>query len=278
MLHSLHSLPAAALDLLRVGGNRFACVLQEQTTRRALSAFVRSLVGSDTGDFDFFVGASGLRHEGDEDIFVTTGDVIQVVPPGIIPSPRPEIGTLLASRALWGASDQYPRPLLKPGICLLYGQQRHFVNKRNYPGQPPDEVAAQTVGLLTGASMLRIAQPPGLTDLTVHGNICKGAACILAIAPPSPPSDNTPARRDNDWFFDLRPTGARPVHHYQLGDTRHVDTVLEAIGIRAPPGHVFRFDRVSEGGFITAPSGTTIVCRAVPIAHASEGESSEPPV
>eukprot|EP00439_Symbiodinium_sp_Y106_P031357 s772_g3.t1 len=267
----------AILDLLRVGGNRFACVLPAQNTLRALGDFARSLASQDHDAFDFFVGVSGLRHDGEGDIFLTTGDVIQVLPAGAIPTARPHIDSLLEARASWCAADQFPRPCLKPGICLLFGQHRYFISRRSYPGQPPGEVAAQAVGLLPGASMLRIAQPPGLTDLTIHGNICKGAACILAIDPPPLADDDSRARPDNVWFFDLRPTGARPVHHYQLGDTRHVRTVLDSIGVHPPPGHVFSFDRGSDRGFVTAPSGTTIVCRAVPIENEAAVEDSDGP-
>ncbi|CAE7256044.1 Pol [Symbiodinium sp. CCMP2592] len=49
------------------------------------------------------------------------------------------------------------------------------------------------------------------------------------------PPDRQP-RDDNVLFIDCRPLGERPRHHYQIGDTRHIDIVLSSLGIFPPQG------------------------------------------
>ena len=99
----------------------------------------------------------------------------------------------------------------------------------------------------------------------MHGQNCKGLACILDIPPPDPGSFGGSNRPDNVCFFDFRPCGERPRHHYQLGSDRHIATVLATFRVPPPAG----FRHVIEGGtqqdgFLQTESGDTVVVRAVP--------------
>ena len=154
-------------------------------------------------------------------------------------------------------------PVQKAGICLLYNGRRFFVNKRQYPTQPPLEVAANTVGLAMTDPLLKMATS-GLDNVLLHGNICKGVACIVAVARAPEEEGTEHARQDNVCFFDLRPLGVKPTCHYQVGSVRHLPTVLALLDVRPPPGFVLEWDCAWAEGFIDTPSGATVTFRAVP--------------
>ena len=173
------------VDLLQLGAQRFACVLPSCATYREVTHFFRTLAGSDCPDFALFLGRGGNPHNEGENLQLGNGTVIFAVPLGKRPHHGGCFVDLVAAPELWGPADQYPRPLAKPGMCLLCGLVRYFVNKRHYPGQPPGEVAAWTAGLDPANITLRIAQPPGLQNVSLHGQTCKGVACILPFATPA---------------------------------------------------------------------------------------------
>ena len=234
--------------------------------------------GDDAGNFDLFVGRSTQPHPRGAPVSLALGDLICAVKAGVAPPPRQTFSDLLATRGEWGPSDQFPRPLLKSGICLLHEDRRYFVHRGRYPGQPPEEVAAQTVGLQTTASFLKVAQPPGLDNVLLNGNHCKGVACILPIRPPVADGMGTAVRDDNVCFFDLRPAGGKPIHHYQLGGTRHLATVLASLGVRAPAGHVLTCDVVDVDGFITTGSGATVTVWPTPAGRDADPDDESDPM
>ena len=162
---------------------------------------------------------------------------------------------------------------MKPGICLLSGRRRFFVNQRQYPGQPPAEVAANVAGLSSTEPFLKVAST-GLTDVLLHGNICKGVACTLDF---THRSSDEPDRPDNVCFFDLRPTGLRPLCHYQVGEIRHIPSVLEMLDVHAPPGYTLAWDCASSDGFATTCTGDTVIVRARLAAVEADAGAGLPP-
>eukprot|EP00439_Symbiodinium_sp_Y106_P055551 s1459_g7.t1 len=267
------------LDLNGLEGNRFACSLPAPVSDAELRAYISTIVGDEAEGFDLFVGEGQEPHPAGHPIGVTTGDMIYAAKAGRGPA-KPQRCTypeLLADRATWGPADQFPRPLLKAGICLLYEDKRFFINRRQYPGQTPAEVAAHTVGLRTDASLLRSAQQPGLANVMLHGNSCKGVTCILNIRPPAPAGTGADTRDDNVCFFDLRPNGGQPIHHYQLGGTRHVHTVLASLGVKASEGYVLTCDVATRDGFATTAPGATVTVWPVPVGPTDEEDAADPP-
>ena len=247
------------VDLLQLGAQRFACVLPSCATYREVTHFFRTLAGSDCPDFALFLGRGGNPHNEGENLQLGNGTVIFAVPLGKRPHHGGRFVDLVAAPELWGPADQYPRPLAKPGMCLLCGLVRYFVNKRHYPGQPPGEVAAWTAGLDPANITLRIAQPPGLQNVSLHGQTCKGVACILPFATPAEGE-----RDDNICFFDLRPIGHKPMHHFQVGAVRHIPTILDSFGVQAAGAYKFEWDVPgTREGFATVSSGGTVTVRAV---------------
>ena len=247
------------VDLLQLGAQRFACVLPSCATYREVTHFFRTLAGSDCPDFALFLGRGGNPHNEGENLQLGNGTVIFAVPLGKRPHHGGRFVDLVAAPELWGPADQYPRPLAKPGMCLLCGLVRYFVNKRHYPGQPPGEVAAWTAGLDPANITLRIAQPPGLQNVSLPGQTCKGVACILPFATPAEGE-----RDDNICFFDLRPIGHKPMHHFQVGAVRHIPTILDSFGVQAAGAYKFEWDVPgTREGFATVSSGGTVTVRAV---------------
>ena len=246
-------------DLLQIGAQQFACVLPSCATFREVVQFFQTLAGSDCPTFALFVGRSDPPHPDDEHLQLNNGTVIFAVPLGKGPHHGGNFADLVADRGLWGQADQYPRPLAKPGICLLCGTRRYlyFVSKRHYPGQPPGEVAAWTAGLDADNSTLRIAQPPGLQNVALHGQLCKGVACILPFAAPA-----EGGREDNICFFDLRPLGQKPMFHFQVGAVRHIPSILEGLGVQAPAAYtdLFGIPPAPVMGLPLFPRGAPLLC------------------
>ena len=181
-LASTHNV-VVLLDLLRVDGNRFACVLPARLSRTELSKYIRPLAGKGNDGFDIFIGNATTPHAGEQDLLLADGTMITVVPAEGQAYPGRTFADLVAAPATWGPPEQSPRPYLKPGMCLLSEHKRYFLNRREYPGQPPAEAAARCAEIDTTMSMLRVARPPAFEDLTMHGNTCKGLACVVPIAP-----------------------------------------------------------------------------------------------
>ena len=251
------------LDLLAIGGNRFACVLPAFIEDRAIRTFARSLTEVDSQEMRIYVGESWTRQAAGTDLRLDAGDVIKVTTSDTPPAGQPSFEEICRDQHCWCPADQHPRPFLKPGISLLSGDHRYFVNRRQYPQQPPSEVAARTAGIAIDNPLLKVAQPPGLANVLLHGNPCRGVACVMAIpsAIPVPPA---PAiRQDNVVFFDVRPLGCKPLCHYQVGNARHVPTVLQSLGVLAPQGFLLSWDPDGADGFVQTESGATIVVRAV---------------
>ena len=65
------------------------------------------------------------------------------------------------------------------------------------------------------------------------------------------------------FSFDVRPLGCKPLCHYQVGNARHVPTVLQSLGVLAPQGFLLSWDPDGADGFVQTESGATIVVRAV---------------
>ncbi|CAE6968585.1 unnamed protein product [Symbiodinium sp. CCMP2592] len=251
------------LDLLRCDGNRFAVALPSRLNFADLLAYVRPLLSNAIEDVDVHLGCSDGPHPPDMQCHFVDGMVVSFVPTGVARTPRPSFEQLLANPGLWGPAAQYPRAYLKTGICLLHAQHRYFINRRAYPGQAPGEVAAQCIGLPEDAFQLKVATPPAFDNLAVHGNPCKGLACAT-LAPP-PASHEGQARGDNVVFLDTRPLGLRPSCHYQLGNTRHIPTVLCDLNIFPPAGLSIRIDnRPLRESFVSSASGDTLVLAAYP--------------
>ena len=83
---------------------------------------------------------------------------------------------------------------------------------------------------------------------------------------------------DNVCFYDLRPNGGKPIHHSQLGSTRHVSTVLASLGVRASAGYVLECDAATSDGFATTASGATVTVWPVPVdPDEDDGEEDPPP-
>eukprot|EP00439_Symbiodinium_sp_Y106_P069886 s3161_g12.t1 len=255
------------LDLHAIGGNCFACVLPVTMEEEALRAFAATLASRQASELDVYVSDADRPSERGAPLHLDAGMVVRA------------------------------------GICLLYNGRRFFVNKRQYPTQPPLEVAANTVGLAMTDPLLKMATS-GLDNVLLHGNICKGVACIVAVARApeeegteharqdnvcffdlrpllhgnickgvacivavarAPEEEGTEhARQDNVCFFDLRPLGVKPTCHYQVGSVRHLPTVLALLDVRPPPGFVLEWDCAWAEGFIDTPSGATVTFRAVP--------------
>ena len=265
------------LDLHAVQGNRFACVLPRSISDAALRAFVASPTQLEE-EVDVVVGDEREPRPEQADMRLIAGDVISVLPRGHLPPLRLSLAELCGQRATWGASDQFPRPLLKAGICLIHGTRRFFVNQRQFPGQPPAEVAARTVGIRRDTPFLKIAND-ALDNVLLHGNICRGVACVVDIPGPGLTETAEPARDDNVCFFDVRPLGRKPVCHYQIGELRHIPTVLDHLGIYAPSGFKLVWDQALDDGFARVPTGRTITVSVVPIdpsAAAADDLPSDP--
>eukprot|EP00439_Symbiodinium_sp_Y106_P049582 s913_g6.t1 len=240
------------LDLLRASGNRFAVALPTPLAYGDLLGYIRPLC--DPVDLSLFVGQSLTPHPVGQDLVLADGLVIQALPHGCRPAARRTFAALLQAPGTWGAADQFPRPLLKAGICLLSEGRRFFLNKREYPGQPCEETAANCIGCPPGRMQLKVARPDAFANLSMHGHPCKGLACGLPI-PPAPLGD----REDNIAFFDLRPLGLKPLSHFQVGRVRHVHTVLRSLDVSPPQGYTLRDDdhRV-EQGFVTTETGACL--------------------
>ena len=251
------------LDLLRLSGNRFACMLPSTISVAQLSAYIAPLVGTEADGVALYIGATLRACAPDEEVQLASGQVITAVPPGTIPHFWGSIEELMAHHDSWGPADQFPRPLARAGICLLHESRRFFVNRRFYPGQPANEAAAQCAGLTPSTSVMRVAKPPALENVAMHGNDCKGVACVVGVPPP-PTYADSPDRGDNVLFFDLRPLLQRPIYHYQIGPTRHWPTVLSLLGVSAPRGMQLQIEGASHSdGFVTTVSGHTIAVRAI---------------
>ncbi|CAE7233696.1 unnamed protein product [Symbiodinium necroappetens] len=250
------------LDLLRLSGNRFACMLPNTMSVAQLSAYIAPLVGIDADSIEIYIGAALRVRAPAEEVQLVSGQVITAMPLGILPHFWGSVEELLANPDSWGPADQFPRPLARAGICLLHEGRRFFVNRRFYPGQPANEAAAQCAGLTPSTSIMRVARSPALENVAMHGNDCKGVACVVGVPPP-PTSADSPDRGDNVLFFDLRPLLQRPIYHYQIGQTRHWPTVLSSLGVSAPRGMQLQIEGASHSdGFVTTSSGHTIVVRA----------------
>ena len=220
------------------------------------------LVGIDASSIEIHIGATVCVRVPDEAVQLVSGQVITAMPPGILPHLWGTFEDLMAQPDLWGPSDQFPRPLARAGICLLHEGRRFFVNRRFYPGQPANEAAAQCAGLTPSTSIMRVARSPALDNVAMHGNDCKGVACVVGVPPPPTPADSAD-RGDNVLFFDLRPLLQRPIYHYQIGQTRHWPTVLSSLGVYAPRGMQLQIEGASHtDGFVNTPSGHTIVVHA----------------
>ena len=257
------------LDLHAVQGNRFACVLPGSIGDMALRAFVTSLTQFEA-EFDIVVGDEREPRPEQADIRLNAGDVISVLPRGHL-----SLAELCSQRETWGASDQFPRPLLKAGICLIHGTRRFFVNQRQFPGQPPAEVAARTVGIRRDTPFLKIAND-ALDNVLLHGNICRGVACVVDIPGPGTVGAAEPTRGDNVCFFDVRPLGQKPVCHYQIGELRHIPTVLDHLGVYAPSGFMLVWDQALDDGFARVPTGGTITVSVVPVDPSAEAADDLP--
>ncbi|OLP98061.1 hypothetical protein AK812_SmicGene19515 [Symbiodinium microadriaticum] len=136
------------LDLLRISGNRFACMLPNRMSVAQLLAYIAPLVGIDASSIEIHIGATVCVRVPDEAVQLVSGQVITAMPPGILPHLWGTFEDLLAQPDLWGPSDQFPRPLARAGICLLHEGRRFFVNRRFYPGQPANDAAAQCDNVL----------------------------------------------------------------------------------------------------------------------------------
>ena len=79
-------------------------------------------------------------------------------------------------------------------------------------------------------------------------------------------------------FFDLRPAGGKPIHHYQLGGTRHLATVLASLGVRAPSDHVLTCDVADVDGFITTVSGATVTVWSTPAGRDADPDDESDPM
>ena len=254
----------AVLDLLQVGANRFACVLPEQAEYAELLAYIMSLSSIREDTCEIFVGDSTSPHGHEEPIWVRPGLVITAVPVGCRPQPGDAFDSLLASPAVWGDPAQYPRPLLTPGVCILFNEHRFFVNKRHQPGQTPHAVAAQSAGVEEADSFLCMAKRPDLTDVAMNGNDCKGVVALIQANPPLPCPPARERRNDNVCFLDLRPCGFKPQHHYQIGCERHMPSLLRQFLGAPPPGYTYVVEGGSQAGeVVTCQSGDTLVVRAL---------------
>ena len=263
------------LDLNALDGSRFACILPAVTGEQAVRRFVTSLVGTAPEGFELFVGDGNTPCPAGSEIPLATGDVVRALPVGVQPASCTYFEPTADFRPGWGASDQFPRPLCKPGICLLFGSRRFFINRRQYPTKPPAAAAARTAGTSTDTPVLKVANN-GLEDVLLRGNTCRGVACVVDIPALDVPARG-PERQDNFCFFDLRPLGLKPVCHYQIGEMRHLPTVLNLLGVQPPNGWSLAWDGDSDGGFLSTRSGEVVIVHAVPATHPNSEADDDPP-
>ena len=104
------------LDLLAVGGNRFACVLPAFIEDRAIRTFARSLTEVDSQEMRIYVGESWTRQAAGTDLRLDAGDVIKVTTSDTPPAGQPSFEEICRDQHCWCPADQHPRPFLKPGI------------------------------------------------------------------------------------------------------------------------------------------------------------------
>ena len=276
----LDSLDMAAvlIDLTACGGTQFAAVLPHQLGQEAWRTYlVPTLCG--IVEFDCYVGMEHRPHDGIGDVVLQHGALVVVGPRGFERPPARRYEIFLHLPELWSACVGAPTVRDKPAFCLMFGDERWILRKREFPRMGLHSAAAACVALPEEETTIAVAHRPPVEDLCVHAEHCCALAAILNRPPPLPVPPARAHRPDTFIFLDARPFGVRPNFVYQEEDTWELEDLLRAVGIVIPPGFAVSVTGgVQRGSRVIAQNGDTV--RLCPVSLRSDDsvegdESSE---
>ncbi|CAE7903521.1 ML4 [Symbiodinium sp. KB8] len=240
---------AVIFDLSRVGGDVFAAVVSRVLSSHDLIPFVRPLTRFDIEDFAFYIGAFSSPCAEGENVTLTHGTVIAVLPVQSEPPRDFAVSDLFRNDSTWTQIQHVPRLLRTPCLCVLSRKHRFVLRQDLHSGRTISE--AVSVLLDAPADTFTFCSSFAFEDLDVQGNPCDR----VVLTAPVPPCHALPQgmlRRDIWVFCDYRPLGRKPRGHLVHVFRVHVPSLLALDDIVVPEG----YELLVDGGF---PSGDEII-------------------
>ena len=252
--HNSFDSAAVVFDLTRVGGRYFADVVPKLVGYDTFLARLRPFVDDDPEQYFVFVGLRKQPWQQGEPLSFRDGDAVILTRRADEPVQRFVASSLFGEVRAWGHPNQIPRQQVESGLCVIHGDQKHFVPDGHYAAGDKLPAIARAIGRNLH-SVTTCCFP--VQDLDFAGYTCRELFCAVDL--PRPFADVLlEARRDHFTFCDTRPLGRFPTVVYTHHPVLHIPSLAAGHGLRLPPSYTIGIvggriveDEVFVGGHST---------------------------
>ena len=269
---------AVILDLSRVGGAYFACMLPSPLPYDDLIQYIYPQMCGDEDYPRIFVGHSPEPHDPRLPIDLFDGAVLLACRPVYVWGPTPSAMTLIDHPETWGPVHHLPNLCSGTGILVQYRHEQFFLPPHHHSGRTAVEAAIEASRVDERHPTTCVFTTPGLE---LQGHACTHLMAIVDL--PASQLDGRSASRRRDVFIlcDFRALGARVWLYNSNVHRFHLPSLAAHFGVRIPKrsrltvleGQMFDDDVVVEGHAVL----TFIPAFDQGQGECSEGESDGPP-
>ena len=231
--HPKGRIAATVIDLRRLGGHMFACLLPQRMPVDELFDFVTRMVAYSEEPFVLVVGCQDRPHDPQFPLHLQDGDLLAFDRGQRPPRNTSSIHHLFADDAYWGDAANVPSITPSVGVLLQHQGERIFLPKQHHAGQTLTDAVLGMWDYTRGEMIMGAFSTP---NLEFRGNPCSHVIRVIAI--PEVPS-STPAnvrRRDIFALCDFRALGFSPRIVHTSVPILHMPSVAATFDICVPQG------------------------------------------
>ena len=224
---------AIGIDLTRVGGNFFPVILPKTLAYDDFLAYVLPNTADDDAPLLFIVGMHREAWRPGRDFQFRDAEVVTVVRQADAQFYRGTAAALFADGAVWDPLCHLPRAVHDPGHCVLYEDDRFFVEAGGHFGRTILEAVAQKLQRDAADITTCFFTTP---NFAMQGRDCVGLLSVVDL--PHPALDTLQAaRRDIFTHIDCRALGVKPHVVHSHFPALHLPSIAALLDLRLPPTH-----------------------------------------
>ena len=254
---------AVILDLSRVGGMYYACILPNPLPYEDLIQFVTPQTNYDEAPLRIFVGNSSEPHQPGQPIPLFDGAVLLAARPTFERSPGITAESIAEDPSRWGPLHHMLIPTVFPGVLVQYKQEQFYMPPHHHTGQTVVTAAARAFRVDEDRITSCAFATPGLE---LQGHTCHHLIAILDLPPEQLFSHRSHRRRDVCVLCDFRALGGRAWIAYSHTYRFHLPSLAAQFGIRVPRGcRLLVLEGQMDGDDVVVDNHTILTFMPAPI-------------
>ena len=224
---------ATVVDLRRLGGHIFACLLPQRMPAEELLDFVTHMVAYSEEALVLVIGSQDRPHDFHLPVHLQDGDLLVFDRPQRPPRNAFFIHHLFEPDANWGDPACTPLPESNVGVLVQHQNERIFLPKQHHAGQTLKDALLGMWDYARGGMTMGVFPTP---NLEYRGNPCSHVACVLALPEVLQETPPNVRRRDIFALCDFRALGFSPRIVHTSVPTLHMPSVAATFDICVPTG------------------------------------------